>query len=63
MSKPVRRRRRSGRSEAIGAAETAKAIQPLYHLPPYELLNEAGVEEVHDKSMQILEHRRDGVLR
>lgn len=55
MSKPVRKRRRGGRSEAIGAAETAKAIQPLYNLPPYDLLNEAGVEEVHDKSMQILE--------
>lgn len=55
MSKLVRKRRRDGRGADHAAATVAKIVQPQYILPPYELLDEAGVELVHEKSMQILE--------
>ena len=51
----TRKRRRGGKDRKGGAAKVAKAIQPLYNVPPYDLVDEEKVAMIHDKSMQILE--------
>ena len=46
----MRRRERRTREDTA----VHRAIQPLHHLPPYEILNEDGLQKIHDASMTIL---------
>lgn len=52
------RRRRSGESprerRKARAAKISKMSQPVHNIPIYEILNEEGVELIHEKSMEIL---------
>ncbi|MBX3056424.1 MAG: trimethylamine methyltransferase family protein [Anaerolineae bacterium] len=49
----VRRRERKTRERGEETA-VSRATQPLHHLPPYEILNEEGLQKIHDASMTIL---------
>ncbi|MEJ2266944.1 MAG: trimethylamine methyltransferase family protein [Anaerolineales bacterium] len=61
MSKDGRERRRSRRSDRRKqrirerAQTVVKMTQPLHKLPVYEMVNEEGLETLHQTSMQILE--------
>ncbi len=46
-----RERRREGRASA---ASVQKMVQPVHQLPLHNLLDEAGVQLVHEKSMEVL---------
>ncbi len=57
MSLDRRKRRvsRRDRHQTDPEAETvAKIAQPVNNLPSYELLNEAGIEKIHNASLEIL---------
>ncbi len=47
-----RERRRGGRGEANETVQ--KIVQPVHKLPIYDLLDDAGVQKIHDTSMAIL---------
>ena len=53
-----RRKRRVGRRDRrqtnAEATAVAKITQPLRHIPTYELLDEAGIEKIHNASLEIL---------
>lgn len=49
-----RRDRRQERRERVRAAAAASMEQPVHNLPVYELMDEAGVETIHQASMEIL---------
>lgn len=49
----VKRRERRTRERQADTA-VVHATQPLHHLPPYEILNEEGLERIHNASMTIL---------
>jgi trimethylamine--corrinoid protein Co-methyltransferase len=55
---PERRERRHGRRREQRGEEVsetvAKMVQPLHKLPVYELLNQEGLETLHQASMKIL---------
>ena len=50
-----RKRRRARVENAPSRDKVAKMVQPLWKLPPYELVGEERLALLHDKSMQILE--------
>ena len=52
-----RRSRRGGRRERQRDQATAvdEVTQPLHKIPIYDLVSEAGIEQLHETSMQILE--------
>lgn len=55
MSSNRRRRRESPRERRLArASRISKMSQPVHNIPIYELLNEEGVELIHEKSMEIL---------
>ena len=55
MSSNRRQRRESPRERRLArAAKINKMSQPVYNIPMYELLNEEGIELIHQKSMEIL---------
>ena len=55
MSSTRRRRRESPRERRKArAAKISKMSQPVHDIPIYEILNEDGVELIHEKSMEIL---------
>ena len=51
----TRKRRRQRRDAGHASEKVAKITQPLWTLPPYELVGEERLQLIHDKSMQILE--------
>ena len=48
--RPTRRRDRPG----AGTAQISKIVQPVNRLPAYNLLDEEGVQLIHEKSLEIL---------
>ncbi|MCB8962163.1 MAG: trimethylamine methyltransferase family protein [Ardenticatenales bacterium] len=48
--RPARRRDRQG----AGTAQVSKIVQPVNRLPIYDLLDEEGVQLIHQKSLEIL---------
>lgn len=54
MSTDVRERRRERRARQAAAAQAPKMAPITYDLPIYELLDEEGVERLHQASMRIL---------
>jgi len=55
MTTRRRRRRESPRERRKArAAKISKMSQPVHDIPIYEILNEDGVELIHEKSMEIL---------
>ncbi|GJM42833.1 MAG: trimethylamine methyltransferase [Ardenticatenaceae bacterium] len=57
MSRDRRKRRVSRRDRRKAdpvAAKTAKITQPIHSLPPYEILNEEGLEKINNASLEIL---------
>ena len=55
MSSTRRRRRENPRERRLArAAKISKMVQPVHNIPIYELLNEQGLELIHQKSMEIL---------
>jgi trimethylamine--corrinoid protein Co-methyltransferase len=55
MNSRRRRRRESPRERRLArAAKISKMTQPVHNIPIYEILNDKGVELIHEKSMEIL---------
>lgn len=55
MSSRRRRRRESPRERRKArAAKISEMTQPVHNIPVYEILNEGGVELIHEKSMELL---------
>jgi len=55
MSSNRRRRRENPRERRLArAAKVNKMVQPVHNIPIYEILNDEGVELIHEKSMEIL---------
>jgi len=55
MSSLRRRGQESPRERRLArAAKISKMVQPVHNIPVYELLNEEGIELIHQKSMEIL---------
>ena len=55
MSSTRRRRRENPRERRLArAAKVSKMVQPVHNIPIYEILNDEGVELIHEKSMEIL---------
>ena len=55
MSSQRRRRRENPRDRRLArAAKVSQMVQPVHNIPIYEILNEEGVELIHEKSMEIL---------
>lgn len=50
-----RRRGRRGRRGEAEATASPSVEQPVHRLPVYEILNEEGLEQIHQASMEILE--------
>ncbi len=49
------KRRERRRGQARGTKQPVQqAVQPVHNLPLYDLLDEAGVQTIHEKSMQVL---------
>lgn len=56
-----RRHRRAGRERRRERAAVSERLsQPVHNVPVYELLNEEGVELIHQKSLQVLSE--DGIV-
>lgn len=55
MSSTRRRRRENPRERRLArAAKISKMVQPVHNIPIYELLDEEGLELIHQNSMEIL---------
>jgi len=50
-----KRREQRAREQGLGADRIAKIAQPFVNIPTYDLFSEEQLDQVHDKSMQILE--------
>ena len=50
-----RRRKRERRSDSVEATkQLIKASQPVINIPPYEVVSEEGIEQIHNASLEIL---------